>query len=221
MTQPDRITEARRIASEASNDNPTGWFERLYAAAREGTAAVPWDRGAPNPLLVGWAREHALDGHGLTALVVGCGLGADAEHVASLGFATTAFDVSETATATARERFPDSRVDYTVADLLDPPAEWRERYDFVFESLTVQSLPPSFHGTAIANVTGFVASGGILLVIAGSREEGPWDGPPWPLTRDEVDAFVSDGLLIQQVEMVPSTDEPWARTWRVELRRAG
>ena len=205
--------------TDAGEEDPTGWFERLYAAARTGAAAVPWDRGAANPLLVSWTAEHAVDGHGLTALVVGCGLGADAEHIAGRGFATTAFDVSATATATARERFPGSRVDYVVADLLDPPKEWRGGYDFVFESLTVQSLPPAYHLAAIANVTTFVAEGGTLLVLAGAQEEGVWEGPPWPLTRAEIDAFSTDELRIQQVEREASNGEPWAQTWRVELRR--
>jgi hypothetical protein len=32
-------------------DDPTGWFEPLYAAGRSGTIKMPWDRPA-NPLLV-------------------------------------------------------------------------------------------------------------------------------------------------------------------------
>jgi hypothetical protein len=219
MTSPDPVAETRRIAAQSSDADPTGWFETLYAVARGGGAAIPWDRGAPNPLLVGWTHEHRLDGHGLLALVVGSGLGADAEHLASLGFTTTAFDVSESAAATARERFPESRVEYVVADLLDPPAGWTQAFDFVLESLTVQSLPPSFHAAAMANVAGFVGTGGTLLVVAGARVDGPGDGPPWPLTPEEIDAFGSHGPRIQQVETVPSTGEPWARSWRVELRR--
>ena len=50
-------------------------------------------------------------GRGL-AIVTGCGLGDDAEHVASLGYATIAFDVSPTAVAAARRRFPRSAGQY-------------------------------------------------------------------------------------------------------------
>jgi 2-polyprenyl-3-methyl-5-hydroxy-6-metoxy-1,4-benzoquinol methylase len=78
----------------------TAWFERLYAAG----GGVPWDRGAPHPLLADWARGRSFAGG--RALVVGCGLGEDAELVARLGFVTTAFDVSPTAIERARERFP-------------------------------------------------------------------------------------------------------------------
>ncbi len=70
-------------------DDPTGWFEPLYAAAERGDAAVPWDRGVrPNPVLERWARERGLTGAGRRAVIVGSGLGGDAELIAELGFDT-------------------------------------------------------------------------------------------------------------------------------------
>ncbi|NUS40854.1 MAG: methyltransferase domain-containing protein [Terrabacter sp.] len=74
---------------------------------------MPWDRSEPAPQLREWAESHA-DGvtrRGRRAVVVGCGLGADAEYLASLGFDTVAFDVAPTAVRVAQERHPDSAVD--------------------------------------------------------------------------------------------------------------
>jgi len=158
-------------------------------------------------------------GGGRRALVVGCGFGADAEHLAQLGFATTAFDVSPTAVRSARARFPDSRVSYRAADLLDPPAEWRRAFDLVLESLTVQSLPDPPRRAAIRRVGELVAPGGTLLVIATARD-GPPQAPPWPLTRDEIDAFATDGglepIAIERLEDQAGEVPP---RWRAELRR--
>jgi 2-polyprenyl-3-methyl-5-hydroxy-6-metoxy-1,4-benzoquinol methylase len=92
--------------------DPTGWFEELYLKAEAGEAQVPWDKEAPNPGLVDWGPP---DGAGLRALVVGSGLGNDAEFVAGRGYDTTAFDVAPTAIATTKRRFPDSKVNYLVA----------------------------------------------------------------------------------------------------------
>jgi SAM-dependent methyltransferase len=200
-------------------DDPTGWFERLYAAAAEGAAEVPWERGGPHPLLAEWARGR--DGAGRRALVVGAGLGDDAELLAAAGFDTVAFDISPTAVRTARERFPRSGVTYRTADLLDPPAEWREAFDLVAEVFTVQSLPEPHRGRAITNGAGLVAPGGTLVVVAAGREPGePADGPPWPLTRGEIDAFATGGLEAVRVEDLRDVPGPGERRWRVELRRS-
>lgn len=215
MTDPAEKT--RRLAAEAGQD-PIGWFERLYAAAEDGDAVVPWDRGEPHPLLPPWTEERALAGDGRSALVVGCGFGADAEHVAGLGFATTAFDISETAVRAARRRFPDSSVEYLTADLLDPPAGWRGAFDLVLESLTVQSLPDPPRREAIGRVGEMVAPGGTLIVIASARDEqAPDEGPPWPLTRAEIDAFAAGGLEPVRVEDIRDAQAP--RRWRAEFRR--
>src|SRR5207237_7029747 len=113
---------ARQLAADSiASGNDTGWFETLYAAADQGTATVPWADLAPNPSLVS-ALAGATGGG--RAIVVGCGLGDDAEHVASLGFAAVAFDVSPTAVSRAKRRFPRSSVEYVTADLLSPPRSW-------------------------------------------------------------------------------------------------
>jgi SAM-dependent methyltransferase len=109
-------------------EDPTGWFEALYAAAERGEAVVPWDRQAPQQLLVDWAAERGLDGTGRKAVVVGAGYGRDAEFIARFGYRTVAFDVSPTAIQAALRRFPGSPVRYVIADVLDPPAEWRGEF---------------------------------------------------------------------------------------------
>jgi hypothetical protein len=202
--------------------DPTGWFEELYVAARKGDAEVPWERSEANPRLVTWAEGRALESAGKRAIVVGSGLGMDAEYVGRLGFDTTAFDVAPTAIRVTRERFPDSKVNYLVADLLEPPAEWREAFDFVLESITVQSLPPEFHAEATRRVTELVAPGGTLLVLSAAREtdEEP-DGPPWPLSRTEVQAFAQAGLETVRIEELRDATggESFPHRWRAEFRK--
>jgi SAM-dependent methyltransferase len=197
------------------SDDPTGWFEPLYAAAERGEREVPWDRGEPREALVEWAEARGLDGTGLSAVVVGCGFGSDAEYLRELGFDTTAFDVAPSAVRAAQERHPGSAVHYVTADLLDFPAPWGEAFAFVFESLAVQSLPDAVRPQAIRNVGRFVAPRGTLLVIASGRDEadGPVDGPPWPLTRTEIESFARGGIETVAIEQSPGP------RWRAEFRR--
>lgn len=110
LHDPDRHAASLAHAAIMAGD-ATGWFEQLYADAAAGQTSVPWDRGRASELLVQWASRQGRDApigtaDGARALVVGCGLGEDAEYIAQLGFAPTAFDIAPTAIATARSRFP-------------------------------------------------------------------------------------------------------------------
>lgn len=211
-----------QLAAESiARDDPTGWFERLYVASTADASVVPWDRGAPNPRLVEWAEVNHPDGTGRRALVVGAGLGADAEYIAGLGYGTTAFDVSETAVRIARDRNPGSPVRYVVADLLDPPGEWRGAFDLVVEIYTVQSMPESTHARAAEQVAGLVAPGGRLLVVAMGRfaKDTVDEGPPWPLTDAEIAAFATNGLTPVRIEDIRDPAARTGRRWRAEFRR--
>ncbi len=197
MPEPDRY---RQLAAEAlAQGDPTGWFERLY---REGATSVPWADQRPNPNLVSWwESEPAVTVKGAKALVVGCGLGDDAEYLASLGATVTAFDIAPTAIATARGRFPQSAVNYQVADLLNPPQAFHRQFDFVFEAYTLQALPADVRPLAIDSVTSFVAACGALLIVARGRDDDePAGGIPWPLTLHELSQIDHRGLLRLTVE---------------------
>jgi SAM-dependent methyltransferase len=217
VTDPDEHT--RQLAAESSD--ATAWFERLYAEAELGAAVVPWDAPDPHFLLADWAGRRTLHGTGRRALVVGAGLGRDAEFIAGFGFDTTAFDVSPTAIAAARQRHAGSAVHYRVADLFAPPAEWHHAFDLVVESLTVQALPVDERGPAIAQVPRFVAPGGTLVVIAAGRDDGvpPGDGPPWPLDRAELDGFATDGVEPVHVAAIRDPAEQTSLRWQAEFRR--
>ena len=190
-------------------------FEAIYTGAEAGAAKPPWDYGAPRPQLVEWAEAQDLAGGGREALVVGCGYGADAEFLALLGFRTTGFDFAPTAIAGARRKHPDTEVTYLVADVLELPGEWQGRFDLVVESLTVQSMPPEQHTVAARNIAGLIAPQGTLLVLATTREEdSEVTGPPWPLTRSEVQVFANGDLVLRRLERIENG--AW---WRAELTR--
>jgi SAM-dependent methyltransferase len=214
--------QARRFAAESlAAGDPTGWFEHLYAAAQRSGIGIPWDRRSPNRLLVEWAGANHVRGVGRAALVVGCGFGDDAEHVAALGFETTAFDIAPSAVQEARRRFPASAVRYVQADLLDPPARWHNGFDLVVDSITVQAMPPALHGRAARAVSDFLATHGTLLVIAAARAESGTgvSGPPWPLSRREVEAFAGAGVEAASIEEIADAADPTIRRWRATFRR--
>jgi SAM-dependent methyltransferase len=212
----DWRVEADQLSTEAiAAGRPTAWFDELYAAAVAGEVAMPWDRDEPHALLREWAERAGLEGAGRRAVVVGCGLGADAEHVASLGFRTTGFDISPTAVKLAEARHPGSPVTYVTSDLLDLPASWRRAFDLVVEIYTLQAMPDPPRAAAARGVASLVADGGTLLVVQ-FRHEGtePADtGPPFRQTAALFDTLMSDGLSMVRREEL---EGPY---WRAELTR--
>ena len=198
-----------------ADGDPTAWFDRLYAAGEAGEVSMPWERDDPHPLLREWAERHDVRGEGRRAVVVGCGLGADAEYLARLGFETTGFDVAATAVRLAAERHPGTPVDYRVADLLDLPADWRHAFDLVVEIFTIQALPDPPRSGAIAGVASLVAAGGTLLAVAFRHTAGvdPLAGPPFSLTRASMESLAADGLEVLRAEELEGP------LWRVEYRR--
>ncbi len=218
MTAQDPDEDARRLSGEALGEgDPTSWFERLYAQAADGHAVVPWDRRAPHPLLVEWIEQRP-DLSGRRTLVVGCGLGDDAAYLAAQGYRVIAFDISGSAIDAARRRFPTSPVDFRVADLLNPPTEWREHFDLVVETYTTQSLPVRLRPTVVLHVGRLVAPGGTLLVLAVAPDaDEQSDGPPWPLSRTDIESFAVEGLNVVSVEEI--RDPPETHRWRAVFTR--
>ena len=220
MTKPDRAT-ARRLAQESlAKGDAIGWFDTLYDAAQDDASLIPWADLRVNPNLASWLSQRLLAGQGKRALVIGCGLGDDAQELAALGFEVTAFDVSARAIEWCRRRFPESRVDYRIADLLNPPAAWRECFDFVLEIYTLQVLPGELRPAAAAHMASFVAVGGTLLVVARGREPAEDRGAmPWPLVKDEFETFTRCGLETISFEDYFDSEDPPVRRFRGAYRR--
>ncbi|SFS14461.1 Thiopurine S-methyltransferase (TPMT) [Agrococcus baldri] len=221
MVEPRSWQSETARLGNADPTEPTAWFERLWAAADHGDITMPWERDAPHPALASWMGAPDPGTASGAAVVVGCGLGADAEHLSRLGYTTTAFDISPTAVAAARDRRHGSAVTYAVGDLLDLPNEWIGAFDLVVEIYTVQAVHPSVRKELTAGVRALVAPGGSLLVVQAIAEREGEGGPPWPLHRQEIEAFGQGGLTAVSVEEFAAPDSPSRLgVWRAEFRRA-
>lgn len=211
----DLADELGRAA--VADGDPTRWYDELWSAAGRGEVAMPWDHTEPHPVL---ATAGPGEGAGRTAVVVGCGLGGDSEHLARHGWRTTAFDVSPAAVDAVRGRYPDSAVDYRVGDLLAPDAELARGFDLVVEIYTLQALHPSLREQAVAGLRTLTAPGGTLFLVQHVRcdDEPRTDEPPWRLTRAEVEAVAGDGLVLDALDEVhpPGFGLP---VWRAVLNR--
>jgi len=196
--QTDEHERAREQLRQRVVRGDSAAYEELYRSAKGDPSRIPWADLKPNHNLTAWLDRDMpgpSPGAGQRALVVGCGLGDDAEELARRGFAVTAFDISRTAIEWCTERFGPSRVGYVVANLLEPPTAWPRSFDFVLESYTIQAMPLELRQRALRQVADFVAPGGRLLIICRARDDSdPPGNLPYPLTRRELDLLWHVGL---------------------------
>ncbi|BBD62982.1 hypothetical protein NIES2109_58320 (plasmid) [Nostoc sp. HK-01] len=70
-----------------------------------------------------------------------------------------------------QQRFPDSWVNYVVADLFALPEQWHSGFNFVFKCRNIQALPVNVRSGAISSGAALVAPSGTLLLITRVREK--------------------------------------------------
>ena len=214
-------TRARQLADEFLDRNdPKGWFEALYKEAQGDPSKIPWADMEPNPNLMEWLNANSISGSGKKAFVSGCGLGDDAEDLSRRGFDVTACDISPEAIQWCKRRFPQSRINYTVADICRLPDSLSNRFDFALEISTLQVIAAQHRPMAMDGLARALVPGGRLLVIARGREA--LDDPgnmPWPLTREEVRYFTHLGLQETRFEDYRDHENPPVRRFRIEYHR--
>ena len=198
----------RRGARAVEDGEPTRWFEEIWSAGARDEIEVPWDRDSAYAPVLDFVDATGA-GEGRRAVVVGAGLGADAELLAARGFSTVAFDIAPSAVELARRRHPDSAVSYRVADLLDLPDELIGAFDLVIEVFTVQAMPRALRPDAVAGIRRLLAPGGEALVIQFVRPDGAADeGPPWLLDRSEMESFAGDDVHLIRLGTRPHPSRP-------------
>jgi len=212
------MDEKRDLARELARQyyaagDPLGWFDALYRHAQGDFEVIPWADRAVNPNLADWCEREGLPRPGMRVLVVGCGLGDDAEYLAGRGAEVTAFDLSAEAIAWCGRRFPESRVRYSVGNLL----EFKGDFDLVVEIYTLQAMPREVREQAVR------AAGSLgreLLIICRGRDESDPPGElPYPLTRADMEPLAKMGLSLVHFEDFNDPYDAGKRRFRAYWRR--
>ena len=219
VTPEDHRSAARNLAAEyQSRGDPLGWFDALYKSAAGKPNQIPWAELRPNPYLVKWL-DQASPTPG-KALVIGCGLGDDAELLASRSWTTTAFDISSQAIQWAKQRFPKTSVDYQVANALNPPHAWLRQFDLIVEIFTLQAMPRPMHLQAIPKIAALLAPAGRLFLFCRARNESdPPGSMPWPLLESEIRLFQKSGLNCETFDDFLDNENPPVRRFQAVFRR--
>lgn len=198
MKEFNPIEYKKMVKSYQEKDDPTGWFDSIYTDAQGDYKAVFWADLEANKYLIDWLKEHPNTSKSKKAIVVGCGVGDDAQALSEFGYEVTAFDISPTAIKLCKDRYPNTKVNFVVADLFNYPKEWFENFDLVYECNTIQVLPGKYRIKAREAISSLIAKNGHVLVSCRSRNKGEQeDDIPLPLDQEEINKFVEDDKLIQ------------------------
>ncbi|MCK4502255.1 MAG: methyltransferase domain-containing protein [Desulfuromonadales bacterium] len=209
MKEFDPVAYKKMVKSYQDRDDPMGWFDSIYTDAEGDHTAVFWADLEPSPYLLAWLESCVSKHLGRKAIVIGCGVGDDAEALSEAGYEVTAFDISSEAIRLCKNRYPSTTVDYLVADLFDYPSQWAERFDLIYECNTIQVLPGKYRIQARDAMVSLLALQGYLLVSCRSRLSGEQESDvPLPLDKKEINGFVGCGLSEESFEAYDDTQEP-------------
>jgi len=209
MKKFDPIAYKKMVKTYQEDDNPTGWFDSIYIDAQGDFSAVFWADLEPSPYLLKWLKNCVFKHAGRKAIVIGCGVGDDAEALNEAGYEVTAFDISPEAIRLCKNRYPDSMVNYLVADLFDYPVQWTENFELVYECNTIQVLPGKYRIQARNAMVSLLALRGYIVVSCRSRLKGEQENDiPLPLDKEELNGFVQCGLKEVHFEAYDDTQHP-------------
>ncbi|MET9634478.1 methyltransferase domain-containing protein [Lentzea sp. NPDC006480] len=178
-------------------------FEGFYRGGElvEGMphTGVPWDIGAPQPVVVAWEAAGRFRGHVLDA---GCGTGDNALFLASRGFRVTGVDIAPSAIETARSR--GDGVEWVVG------STFTGQFDTVLASALFHCLPPSERPGLMVSLRDAAADGALLNLTSLAVEGGPFEVSAAELrtaVRDagwEITRFDSDVITLTGVDGLPT-----------------
>jgi len=209
MKEFDPIVYKQMVKEHQERDDPLGWFDSIYSDAEGDHNAVFWADLAPSPYLVEWLQNNPIENGNKKAIAIGCGVGDDAEAMATYGYEVTAFDIAPTAIDLCKNRYKESSVHYLVADLFEYPEEWTEGFDLVYECNTIQVLPGKYRKLAMDAMVSLMAKDGTLLVSCRSRKSGEQeDDIPLPLDKKEIDKFVRSEIKEESFLAYADEQEP-------------
>ena len=195
MKKFDPLAYKKMVKSYQEDDDPLGWFDSIYTDAEGDHNNVFWADLEASPYLLDWLKECPESAIGKKAIVIGCGVGDDAQALSEFGYEVIAFDISPEAIRLCKNRYPDTKVSYLVANLFDYPQEWEKDFDLVYECNTIQVLPGKYRIQARDAMISLLAPKGHILVSCRSRLKGEQeDAIPLPLDKNEIDGFIRCGL---------------------------
>ncbi|MEU8636263.1 class I SAM-dependent methyltransferase [Amycolatopsis sp. NPDC048633] len=169
-------------------------FEELYQGGTPMGRKMPWDIGAPQPVVVALADAGEFTGE---VLDIGCGLGDNSAFLASRGLRVTGLDGAPSAIELARARTPD--VTFAVADATKLEG-YEGRFETVLDSALYHCLTEDDRHQYLAALTRATRPGARLHLFAFSPEVPDAFPAPYLITEANLRETVGKDWTIERLE---------------------
>ena len=153
--------------------------------------------------------------------VPGAGRGHDARLLARRGYRVTAFDFAEAAVAEARRLAAAEAVELTVEprDVFTLPRDHAGAFDGVWEYTCFCAIDPARRDEYASVLHAILRPGGVLLACFFPLRDGT-DGPPFPVSRDEIERVLAGRFTVLEAGPPPrSVERRRGLEWLVRARR--
>jgi SAM-dependent methyltransferase len=205
------------VGDDRERVSAPAFWEALYAQGEDG-----WELREPALPLVAWlAAGNALGPRGARVIVPGCGRGHDVRLLVRRGYRALGVDFAAAAVAEARALAAAEGVDAEFAqqDVFTLPAEHREAFDAAWEYTCFCAIDPARRPEYVATLRAIIKPGGTLLGCFYPLREGT-DGPPFPLSRAEIERLLAAGFrIVESAEPVASVERRRGLEWMIRAVR--
>lgn len=191
------------MADDRTPVNTPAFWEALYAARHDG-----WELGEPAPSLVARLDAGLAVAPGARVAVPGAGRGHDARLLARRGYLVTGFDFAEVAVAEARRLAAQEGVTATFEqrDVFGLRADFAAAFDAVWEYTCFCAIDPDRRPEYAQVLRDILRPGGTLLACFYPLREGT-DGPPFPVSREGIEAVLAPHFDILEAGPPPASPE--------------
>ena len=151
---------------------------------------TPWDKGVAAPPLAEFLERHQVSGE---VLVPGCGAGHDVRLLAKQGAEVVGLDIAPAGVEKARSFPVENSERYALGDFLKLGPEYHGQFDYVFEHTCLCAIEPSERRAYAESLRLALKPGGhYLAVFYRQVSDYDGDGPPHPISSDEIDALFGE-----------------------------
>src|SRR5262249_58690515 len=178
---------ADRVAGDRTPVSTPAFWDELAAWSQDGG-----ELGGPAPALVARLDAGLSLPQGARVAVPGAGRGHDARVVAGRGYEVVGFDFAEAAVREARRLAADEGVPvmFEERDVFALAPDYGGAFDAVWEYTCFCAIDPDRRLEYAQVLHDILRPGGLLLGCFYPLREGT-DGPPFPVSRDGIDAALA------------------------------